>query len=246
MSSAPRGRGRARGGRGGFSSRGGRHATNGDKADTTPNTSIEDEGEVGQLKKQYGSKVNTIKEMFPDWTDEDVVFALQETDGDLEITVERITDGMNSPPMMISHGRRKIPWLLLLSRLNADMPTQAPSHSGEKFRRPRKIDPNLRSRMLQLQLSAIQPTRQESHAAVELALTVAEEAVVGAQIEEEVEEVAEHPLRIQTGHAARKMPTFQLQRSNLMHGRQLHPPMRHHWELLILPMTAGALRPLAQ
>ncbi|PMD48750.1 hypothetical protein L207DRAFT_16290 [Hyaloscypha variabilis F] len=94
---APRGRGSARGGRGGFSSRGGRggrgHATNGDKTDAAPATSIEDEGEVGQLKKQYGSKVSTIKEMFPDWTDEDVVFALQETDGDLETTVDRITDG---------------------------------------------------------------------------------------------------------------------------------------------------------
>lgn len=94
---APRGRGAARGGRGGFSSRGGRggrgHATNGDKAETIPTTSIDDEGEVGQLKKQYGSKVTMIKEMFPDWTDEDIVFALQETDGDLETTVERITDG---------------------------------------------------------------------------------------------------------------------------------------------------------
>jgi len=91
---APRGRGSARGGRGGFSSRGGRggrsNATNGDKPEPAV---IEDDGEVGQLKKKYGSKVSTIKEMFPDWTDEDVVFALQETDGDLETTVERITDG---------------------------------------------------------------------------------------------------------------------------------------------------------
>jgi len=97
---APRGRGSARGGRGGFSSRGGRggrgHATNGDKTESILTTSIEDEGEVGQLKKQYGNKVTTIKEMFPDWTDEDVVFALQETDGDLETTVDRITDGKNS------------------------------------------------------------------------------------------------------------------------------------------------------
>lgn len=94
---APRGRGSARGGRGGFSSRGGRggrgHATNGDKADTTLASSIEDDSEVGQLKKKYGAKVSMIKEMFPDWTDEDVVFALQETDGDLETTVDRITDG---------------------------------------------------------------------------------------------------------------------------------------------------------
>jgi hypothetical protein len=95
--SAPRGRSSARGGRSGFGSRGGRggrsHATNGDKVENTPRVTIEDDGEVGQLKKLYGSKVGTIKEMFPDWTDEDAVFALQETDGDLETTVERITDG---------------------------------------------------------------------------------------------------------------------------------------------------------
>jgi hypothetical protein len=98
--SAPRGRGSARGGRGGFSSRGGRggrsHATNGDKPNTTASAPIEDEGEVGQLKKQYGDKVSTIKEMFPDWTDADIVFALQETDGDLETAVDRITDGKTS------------------------------------------------------------------------------------------------------------------------------------------------------
>ena len=96
--SAPRGRGASRGGRAGFGSRGGRggrssHATNGDRADTTSAPSIEDDAGVGQLKKQYGTKVATIKEMYPDWTDEDVVFALQETGGDLELTVERITDG---------------------------------------------------------------------------------------------------------------------------------------------------------
>jgi hypothetical protein len=98
-------RGRSSRGRGGFSGRGRGprgHATNGDNT-TTP-VSIEDDGEVGQLKKQYGDKVTTIKEMFPDWTDEDVVFALQETDGDLMTTVDRITDGKTnlSRPQMQS------------------------------------------------------------------------------------------------------------------------------------------------
>jgi CUE domain len=95
--SRPRGRTSTRGGRAGFGSRGGRngrgHATNGDKAENLINAPIDDDSEVSQLKKKYGVKVHTIKEMFPEWTDEDVVFALQETDGDLEMTVERITDG---------------------------------------------------------------------------------------------------------------------------------------------------------
>ncbi len=39
------------------------------------------------------NKVSTIKELFPDWTEEDIVFALESTNGDLEGTVERITEG---------------------------------------------------------------------------------------------------------------------------------------------------------
>jgi CUE domain len=97
--SAPRGRA-SRGGRGGYSSRGGarggnRSATNGDSTLHTDNaaTSNEDEGEIGQLKKQFSDQLLKIKEMFPDWTDEDIVYALQETDGDLEGTIDRITSG---------------------------------------------------------------------------------------------------------------------------------------------------------
>ena len=94
--SAPRGRGSARGGRGGYSSRGGRgghRPLNGDKQDVPISPTYEDEGEIGQLKKKYSAKLKTMKEMFPDWTDEDIVFALQETDGDLEGTIERISEG---------------------------------------------------------------------------------------------------------------------------------------------------------
>ena len=94
--SGPRGRGSGRGGRGGYSSRGGRggsRQTNGDKLDTVEATSYEDEGELGELKKQYAPKLTTIKEMFPDWTDEDIIFALQETDGNLESTIDRMSEG---------------------------------------------------------------------------------------------------------------------------------------------------------
>ena len=95
--SAPRGRGSGRGGRGGYGSRGGSRPSGRTTANNGPNEQaskiIEDEGEVGELKKKYSSKLATVKELFPDWTDEDVVFALQETDGDLEGTIERITEG---------------------------------------------------------------------------------------------------------------------------------------------------------
>lgn len=94
--SAPRGRGSGRGGRGGISTRGGRGGSrqaNGDKTDNSQSPAYEDEGELGQLKKFYASKLSTIKELFPDWTDDDVVFALQETDGNLENTIDRISEG---------------------------------------------------------------------------------------------------------------------------------------------------------
>ncbi|OLN97052.1 CUE domain-containing protein [Colletotrichum chlorophyti] len=94
---ASRGRGSGRGGRGGFASRGGRTSgrPNGDKFDTTADdaTAFEDQGELGELKKQYGSKVSLIKELFPDWSEQDILYALQETDGDENLAVTRIAEG---------------------------------------------------------------------------------------------------------------------------------------------------------
>jgi len=55
--------------------------------------SNEDQGEVGQLKRQYADSLKTIREMFPDWTDENIIFALQEEQGDVEATVNRMTEG---------------------------------------------------------------------------------------------------------------------------------------------------------
>ncbi|KAL1968339.1 hypothetical protein VTN77DRAFT_1868 [Rasamsonia byssochlamydoides] len=95
---APRGRGSARGGRGGYSSRGGRAgARSSSKAETAETSSVptsyEDEGEIGQLKRKYATDVPKLKELFPDWTDEDLVFALEDANGDLESAIEHITEG---------------------------------------------------------------------------------------------------------------------------------------------------------
>ncbi|KAK2614909.1 hypothetical protein N8I77_001698 [Diaporthe amygdali] len=100
---ASRGRGSGRGGRGGFTSRGGRNAsrsaaaaTNGDQKhdfESTALPTLEDQGEIGDLNKTYGSKVSLIKEVFPDWSEVDILYALKETDGDETSTIERIADG---------------------------------------------------------------------------------------------------------------------------------------------------------
>ncbi|TWU74552.1 hypothetical protein ED733_006223 [Metarhizium rileyi] len=94
-SSATRGRGSGRGGRGGFAGRGGRSRTNGDKSDHKDENlgAFEDEGEFAELRKQYGDKTSVIREMFPDWSEADVLFALQETNGDENEAVARIAEG---------------------------------------------------------------------------------------------------------------------------------------------------------
>lgn len=91
---APRSRGSFRGGRGGHSSRGGRggRPTAGDKA-TPAEPVVEDEGEIGQLKSKYASSIKIVQEMFPDWSHEDIVFAIEENGGDLEQTISRMSDG---------------------------------------------------------------------------------------------------------------------------------------------------------
>jgi len=45
------------------------------------------------MKKKYAPELGMLKDMFPDWTDVDLVFALQETDGDVPATVDKITQG---------------------------------------------------------------------------------------------------------------------------------------------------------
>lgn len=98
-----RGRSSVRGGRGGFGRggpRGGHRQSNGAFKDVEE-PALEDQGEIGELKKQYSTQLPIIKDMFPDWTDVDLVFALQETDGDLQTTIERITEGTYSVAALV-------------------------------------------------------------------------------------------------------------------------------------------------
>ncbi|TGJ84168.1 hypothetical protein E0Z10_g4610 [Xylaria hypoxylon] len=88
-----RGRG-GRGGRGGF---GGRNTSarraNGDKTAATEPAAFDDDGDIAQLRQQYSEKLGLIKELFEDWSDADILYALKETDGDVELTATRIADG---------------------------------------------------------------------------------------------------------------------------------------------------------
>ncbi|GAA5887267.1 hypothetical protein JCM6882_002468 [Rhodosporidiobolus microsporus] len=87
MSSAIRGTGRpaARRGRGGISSVVS-HSTHPDLDDEADETKA--------LRSKFGSKLATAKELFPQWSDEDLLFALQEANGDLEVAIVRMSEGL--------------------------------------------------------------------------------------------------------------------------------------------------------
>lgn len=91
--SASRGRGSGRGGRGGFAGRGGRRANGADHgSDDTP-AAFDNDGDLSDLRKLYGNKTTVIREMFPDWSEADILFALQETNGDETEAATKIADG---------------------------------------------------------------------------------------------------------------------------------------------------------
>lgn len=54
----------------------------------------EDEGGLGSLKKKHADNLAVLKELFSDWTDEDLIFALEDRNSDLELTIEGISEGM--------------------------------------------------------------------------------------------------------------------------------------------------------
>ncbi|KAK0897674.1 RNAPII degradation factor [Friedmanniomyces endolithicus] len=91
-----RGRSAIRGGRGGFGRggpRGSRKPVNGTADTAGVDEPLEDQGEIGEMKRKYAQELSMLRDMFPEWTDVDLVFALQEADGDVGATVEKITQG---------------------------------------------------------------------------------------------------------------------------------------------------------
>ena len=93
-SASGRGRGSFRGGRGGY--RGGRgviktHSR--EEQENIPPEVPEEQGELGEMKKQYGGQISTLKALFPEWNDEDLVSALKDADGDMDVVAERISTG---------------------------------------------------------------------------------------------------------------------------------------------------------
>lgn len=91
-----RGRTTARGGRGGPA--GSRGPRSNKQENASSDTSAE-QGELAELKRRYSSQLSTLKEMFPDWSDADLVMAIEESDGDLQSVVENISEGACAGPL---------------------------------------------------------------------------------------------------------------------------------------------------
>lgn len=53
----------------------------------------DDTEQVKLLRSKYTHQLSVIQELFPDWSDEDLLFALQESNGDVELAVGRISEG---------------------------------------------------------------------------------------------------------------------------------------------------------
>ncbi|KAI7879738.1 hypothetical protein K492DRAFT_80589 [Lichtheimia hyalospora FSU 10163] len=52
-----------------------------------------DQSDLKKLKSRYSSQLATLRELFADWSDDDLLFALQEVEGDLDLAIDRISEG---------------------------------------------------------------------------------------------------------------------------------------------------------
>jgi len=53
--------------------------------------------DLRQLRQEHGASLATLKELFADWSEEDLLYAIQDAGGDLELTILRISDGKSLP-----------------------------------------------------------------------------------------------------------------------------------------------------
>jgi hypothetical protein len=61
---------------------------------TLTSTSIEETDEVRALRSKFGGHpLSTLSSLFEDWSEEDLLFALQDAHGDLEVAIDRISSG---------------------------------------------------------------------------------------------------------------------------------------------------------
>ncbi|OLY77701.1 CUE domain-containing protein [Smittium mucronatum] len=71
------------------------HKTKSAENSKTQDQNLNEIDETSELKLTYKSQLLTLLEVFPNWTETDLIYALKDADGDLEITIGRISDGIS-------------------------------------------------------------------------------------------------------------------------------------------------------
>ncbi|KAG0197172.1 hypothetical protein BGX28_009316 [Mortierella sp. GBA30] len=64
--------------------------------------------DLRQLRREHGNSLLTLKELFADWTEEDLLYAIQDAGGDVELAIVRISEGHASQWGEVK-GKKKTP-----------------------------------------------------------------------------------------------------------------------------------------
>ncbi|CEJ00601.1 hypothetical protein RMCBS344292_14653 [Rhizopus microsporus] len=60
---------------------------------TRNKSSSSEQNDLKKLKSKYSAKLPTLKVLFSDWSDDDLLFVLEEANGDLDLAIDRISEG---------------------------------------------------------------------------------------------------------------------------------------------------------
>ena len=53
-----------------------------------------EQNDLKKLKSKHSSKLPTLKVLFSEWSDDDLLFVLEEANGDLDLAIDRISEGL--------------------------------------------------------------------------------------------------------------------------------------------------------
>ncbi|KAJ2819009.1 RNAPII degradation factor, partial [Coemansia sp. 'formosensis'] len=77
-------------------SRGDNKVSRGGSNSRAPSSSVDEAAEFKILRSKHSNSLRILNEMYPDWTDADLLSAIEEANGDLTTTIDHISDGFAS------------------------------------------------------------------------------------------------------------------------------------------------------
>ena len=60
---------------------------------TRSKSSTSEQNDIKKLRSKHSAKLPTLKVLFSEWSDDDLLFVLEEANGDLDLTIDRISEG---------------------------------------------------------------------------------------------------------------------------------------------------------